>query len=115
VGFFVTALLALLIAAFFRSAVDLWHDVGSVGVSALLVPLLTSYVPRIRMTAVGAVAAIILGGGVAMFWLLWPRLHPGSGYPLRLEPIYAGLGVSVLIWAATFWSGRRNLPARAVI
>jgi hypothetical protein len=89
--------------------------VGSVGVSALLVPLLTSYVPRIRMTAVGAVAAIILGGGVAMFWLLWPRLHPGSGYPLQLEPIYAGLGVSVLIWAATFWSGRRNLPARAVI
>jgi hypothetical protein len=100
---------------FFRSAVDLWHDVGSVGVSALLVPLLTSYSSRLRMTPGSAVMAMALGGAVALGCLLWPRFHPGGGYPLGMEPIYAGLGTGVVIWGATFLSGRRNLPPPAVI
>ena len=115
IGFFVTALLALSIALFFRSAVDLWHDVGSVGVSALLVPLLSSYHWRLRMTPRGAVAAMALAGGVSLAWLLWRRVGLGGEYPLHLEPIYAGLAVSILIWGATFLSRRRNLPASAVI
>src|SRR4029079_11700055 len=32
IGFLITAALAVVMALFFRSAVDLWHDVGSVGV-----------------------------------------------------------------------------------
>lgn len=115
VGFLVTALLAVSIAVFFRSAVDLWHDVGSVGVSALLVPLLASYSPRFRMTPRGAVASMALGGVVSLAWLLWMRLAPGGQYPLHLEPIYAGLAVSGLAWLATFLPNRRNLPAQPVI
>src|SRR5258706_2183389 len=45
VGFLVTAALAVVMALFFRSAVYLWHDVGSVGVPALLVVIASSYPP----------------------------------------------------------------------
>ena len=48
IGFAATAVVALVMALFFRSAVDLWHDVGSVGVPALLIPLVTSYGERWR-------------------------------------------------------------------
>ena len=47
IGFVVTAVVvSVVLALFFRSAVDLWHDVGSVGVPALLIPLLASYSDR---------------------------------------------------------------------
>ncbi|MGE5175804.1 MAG: sodium:solute symporter family protein, partial [Hyphomicrobiales bacterium] len=73
-GFLVTALVALGLALFFRSAVDLWHDVGSVGVPALLVPLVTSYRPRWRATPAFATAAMAAGGGLSLAWLLFARL-----------------------------------------
>jgi len=115
VGFLVTALLALSIAVFFRSAVDLWHDVGSVGVSALLIPLLTSYTPRARMTPNGAIASMSLGAVVSLGWLLWMKLGPTGAYPLGLEPIYAGLAASAVAWLATFLPNQRNLPPQSVI
>ncbi len=115
IGFVVTALLALAIALFFRSAVDLWYAVGSIGVPALLVPLLSSYSPRWRMSSRAAVWAIAAGGGVSLAWIFWPRIAGAVHYPLSLEPIYPGLAVSLLIWSSSFLSRRRNLPARPVI
>jgi solute:Na+ symporter, SSS family len=115
VGFIITAALALSLALFFRSAVDLWHDVGSVGGPALLVPLLSSYSDRWRMSPRAAVIAIIAGGGVSLAWLLWRNVGGASAYPLGLEPIYPGLAVSALLWASRFLPGKGNLPAKPVI
>ena len=99
IGFLVTALISVVLALFFRSAVDLWHDVGSIGVPALLVPLASSYHPRWRMRPPAAAWSIAVSGGVSLAWLL-SRYRPGpsGAYFLSLEPIYAGLLVSVLFW-----------------
>ena len=99
VGFLVTAVLAVLMALLFRSAVDLWHDVGSVGVPALLVPIAASYHPRWHMRPAAAAWCIAVSGAVALGWLLskfLPGMH--GGYLLGVEPIYAGLVVSVGFW-----------------
>jgi len=97
IGFAATAIVALVMALFFRSAVDLWHDVGSVGVPALLVPLVTSYETRWRARPGFAVAAMVLGGSLSLAWLLSARIG-GGGYWMGLEPIYPGLILSALIW-----------------
>ncbi len=99
IGFVVTAVLAVLLALFFRSAVDLWHDVGSVGVPALLVAIASSYHPRLRMRPRMAAWCIAASGAVALGWLL-SKFRPGAGgaYLLGVEPIYAGLAVSLLFW-----------------
>ena len=86
-------------ALFFRSAVDLWHDVGSVGVPALLVALGTSYSRRFRMRPRAAAWYIAVSGVVALAWLLTKfRAGAGGGYLLGIEPIYVGLGVSLMVW-----------------
>jgi len=97
-GFLVTALLAFGLALWFRSAVDLWHHVGSIGVSALLVPLVLAHAPRWRVSAGWATASMIAGGGVALAWLLPTLTAPAGAYPLGIEPIYAGLGASMALW-----------------
>ncbi len=99
VGFVVTAALAVVLALFFQSAVDLWHDVGSVGVPALLVVIASSYHPRFRMRPVAAAWCIAVSGAVALAWLL-SKFRPGAGgaYLLGVEPIYAGLAASLALW-----------------
>jgi SSS family solute:Na+ symporter len=101
IGFVVTAALAVALAVFFRSAVDLWHDVGSVGVPALLVAIGSSYHPRLRMRPRAAAWCIAVSGFVALGWLL-SKLRPGAAgaYLLGIEPIYAGLAVSLMFWIA---------------
>ncbi len=98
-GFVITAVVAVLLALFFRSAVDLWHDVGSVGVPALLVPLGSSYHARLRMRPGVALWSTALSGAVSLAWL-FSRYRPGSGgsYLFSVEPIYVGLLLSALFW-----------------
>ena len=106
-GFAATAIVALVLALFFRSAVDLWHDVGSVGVPALLIPLVTSYGDRWRTRPAFAVAAMVLGGSVSLAWLLSARIG-GGAYWAGVEPIYPGLVLSALLW------GLGRVPARQI-
>jgi SSS family solute:Na+ symporter len=111
VGFLVTAALAVVLALFFRSAVDLWHDVGSVGVPALLVAIASSYHARLRMRPAAAAWCIVVSGATALGWLL-SKFRPGAAgaYLLGVEPIYAGLAVSLLFWAADrVWRGSNTV------
>ena len=112
IGFVVTAVLAVLLALYFRSAVDLWHDVGSVGVPALLVVIASSYHPRHRMRPVAAAWCIAVSAATALGWLL-TKFRPGAGgaYLLGVEPIYAGLAVSLFIWALDRVWRRENTVA----
>lgn len=100
-----TAGLAILIALRFRSVVDIWHDLGSVGTPTLLVPLATSFSPRLRPSG-GTALIMMLGGGlIPLLWLLWASM-PWSGgeYPASVEPIFPGLLFSL----AAYLVGRRN-------
>jgi len=105
IGFLVTAALAVALALFFRSAVDLWHDVGSVGVPALLVALGSSYHPRLRMRRAVAAWCIAASGAVSLMWLL--SRSPAGTYPLSIEPIYVGLGMSAAFWVGDRITGRK--------
>jgi len=112
-GFILTAVLAFGLALWFRSAVDLWHHIGSVGVPALLVPLLAAYFPRWRVPPRFATAAMLAGGGVALAWLL-PSILRAGGYPFGLEPIYAGLISCLSAWGWGLWN-RKNRGTKSAI
>jgi len=100
-----TAGLAILIALRFRSVVDIWHDLGSVGTPILLLPLATSFSPRLSPSR-GIALTMMLGAGViSLLWLLWASM-PWSGgqYPADVEPIFPGLLFSL----AAYLMGRRG-------
>jgi SSS family solute:Na+ symporter len=108
-GFLVTAVLAFALALWFRSAVDLWHHVGSIGVSALLVPLVLAHAPRWRVSGAWAAVSMMVGGGVALAWLSPSLLKAGGAYPLGVEPIYAGLASSLITWGVGLWAARAGV------
>jgi SSS family solute:Na+ symporter len=105
-----TAVLAVLIALYFRSVVDIWHDLGSVGTPVLLLPLGTSFFDRLRPSSKTALAMMVGGGAVALLWLLWPSLpFGGEGYPYGIEPIFPGLLVSILLYLVGRATDRKGL------
>lgn len=95
-----TATLAAFLAIALPSVKDLWYTLGTVGLSALLIPALCSFQPRL-CRARAAMAGMIAGAGVSSFWLLWAK-SLGIPYPLSLEPLYPGLMACLGCYLA-FW------------
>ncbi len=96
IGLFISALLALVAALHFKSVVDIWHDFGSVGTPALLVPLFFAFNGKRRMAATAALLSVILSGGLSLAWLLSGYFSADASYWLGIEPIFPGLLVSIL-------------------
>ncbi len=98
IGLVVSAALAALGATVFDSAVQVWHDVGSVVTSTLLLPVLAVHLPPPwRPSERGAVAAMLASAAVATAWIL---LREIAAYPLGLEPMFPALAAAALCLAA---------------
>ncbi len=95
-GLVLSAVLASAGAMLFDSAVTVWHHVGSVVTSALLLPVVGVHLPqRWRFSPTAATTAMIASAAVALGWILGTS---DTGYPLGLEPMFPALGVSVSVW-----------------
>lgn len=89
---------AVALALALRSVIAIWHDVGSIVTSALLLPLVLSHArERARFRRRWAAAAIGVTAVVATGWIL---ARSGGHYPLGIEPIFPALAVSAGIWLA---------------
>jgi SSS family solute:Na+ symporter len=93
IGLVVVAGLAIVIALSGLTVVELWHHLGSIGTPALVVPMLASFDPRLRLSPRMAGLTIVAAAAVAAAWLLSAR--GGGGYWLVLEPIFPALALSI--------------------
>jgi len=98
-GLFVSAGLSMILALFFRSAVDIWYVFGSIATPALLVPVLTSFVGSKRLSSKWAFLSLILSGSVSLIWYTSQYTYEAAKYWLNVEPIFPGLIVSLIIYA----------------
>ena len=100
-GILLTALLSILLALAIPSVIRLWYTIGTVVIPGLLIPLVTSYFDRLRSGPNTAFASMALGWLVSLLWLLagWSReMGSSEHYPLGVEPMYAGLAASAVVW-----------------
>jgi SSS family solute:Na+ symporter len=103
IGLVITGTLSIAVALAIPSVIKMWYTIGTVLVPGLLLPLVTSYFPRLRVSAEYAFWSMLLGWLTSLGWLLagWSqRLGASELYPLGIEPMYPGLAVSIGVWAA---------------
>ncbi len=100
-GLIISATLAVLMAIFFRSVVDIWHAFGSIGTPALLIPVFFSLVGKRKMPANAAFISILLSGVISTVWLISKYFTVDQSYWLNIEPIFPGLFVSLLLFLTT--------------
>jgi SSS family solute:Na+ symporter len=110
-GLLITALLSVLLSVSVPSVIKLWYTIGTVVIPGLLVPLVTSYFDRWRVSARYAFAAMLLGWLTSTTWLFmgWTQqLGNAEYYPLGIEPMYPGLFVSCAVWGVGKFSETRE-------
>jgi len=99
-GLLISVVLAVVLAVFFRSVVDIWYTLGSIGTPALLVPVFFSFVGRRRLSPTAAFAVVVVSGLVSLVWYLSQYLTPTGNYWFDLQPIFPGLLISVILFFA---------------
>ena len=73
-------------------------------------PLLATYFDGTRIAPRYAFAAMLLGWLTSLGWLIAGTLAGSPAvYPLGIEPMYPGLGVSIICWSLGKISGGKNL------
>lgn len=92
-----SAILAVILSAFFTSVVDIWYAFGSVCTPILLVPLFTTFFGKKRMKPSTVIVSMIISGLVSSLWIYSGALN-GGDYWLKLEPIFPGLLVSLAFY-----------------
>jgi solute:Na+ symporter, SSS family len=110
VGVVVTAVLSVVLALLIPSVITLWYTIGTAVVPGLLMPLVTSYFPRLRVGGRSALVTMLAGWTTSTLWLLagWSD-HLGSAdrYPFGIEPMIPGLAVSVCLWMVFLMAERK--------
>jgi len=100
-GLFATAILSIVLAILIPSVIQLWYTVGTVIIPGLLIPLVSSYFDRWKVSARYAFLAMLFGWATSFAWLIigWSKeLGSSQYYPLGIEPMYPGLVVSLVVW-----------------
>jgi SSS family solute:Na+ symporter len=101
-GLCVSSFGAIIIALLSESVVDIWHDFGSVGTPALLLPLFTSYWGKYQFSSKGALLSIILSSSITALALLYPKISGSDTYLFGIEPIFIGLLISIIIFGSSY-------------
>ena len=91
----------------FSSVVTLWHHVGTVVTSSLLLPVLGIHLPERLQPASRTVAPAIVTAAVTA--TLWIAGGNGGRYPLGVEPMFPALAVSGLVLAAGAIHARKGV------
>lgn len=111
IGLWLSTAVAAALAVASRSVIALWHDIGSVATPMLLLPVATALTGRGRLGPRRTVAFMVVPGLVSLYWVLAKSFAWTPGYPFHLEPIYAGLGASLLTWLAGRAFPRREMKS----
>ena len=112
IGIIITAGFSAVLALFFTSIVTMWYTIGTIGISALIVPILAGFFYKGKKSPLAAFISMIVGSGTSLGWLIYGYLNLDEwGWPQYIagvEPLYPGLLASLLVFIIiTFFHVRR--------
>jgi SSS family solute:Na+ symporter len=109
-GLWVAGAFAVLVALANPSVIALWHDIGSITTPTLLLPVGVALLGRGRLGSPATLTAMAAAFLTSLAWVLSRRFASGdpAGYPWNVEPIYAGLAVSLAVYAVGWSVARRS-------
>lgn len=101
IGLLFTAFISCLLAICLPSVVDLWYSLGTVGLSALIIPILYTMITKNndKKYTYSALYSMLSGFITSFFWLCYGRYY--GSYPFECEPLYPGIFIAFVV----FFSG----------
>jgi SSS family solute:Na+ symporter len=95
IGLVVTASIAVILAYFFPSVVNLWYLLGSIFVPGLLLPFLLTFTP-INLNNMQGIILLIVPVITSLIWFVIATLNIEYSI-FNTEPFYPGVVISIII------------------
>lgn len=95
IGLILAAILSSALAICSDSVVSLWKFFGSISASALLIPIISTYYPAIKMRSSSVFLLMILSSLTTFGWFCAEKILGQE--PFGIEPLFAGGAVSLII------------------
>ncbi|MEZ4823948.1 MAG: hypothetical protein R2942_16710 [Ignavibacteria bacterium] len=111
----VSGFIALVLAYFIPSVVDLWYTVGTMIIPALLISVITSYFDKLQVHSKFIFAAMITSFSVSLISFILGMMNKVEGvavYPFSLEPMYPGLAAGLLVYLIGY-ANRKSLKTES--
>ncbi len=105
-GIVLSGTFAVTLALTMPSVVRLWYSIGTCIIPGLLVPVVASYFPSLKIPPAFGLASMSGGFFGSTVWFLAGLATGGTAY-LGVEPMYPGLLVSLCVWGAGNVADRR--------
>ncbi|MBO4351852.1 MAG: sodium:solute symporter family protein [Proteobacteria bacterium] len=104
------AIIASTIALISDSVVKIWEVFGSMSAASLLIPILSSYYPKFRMSNRGSLVLMMVGCGVTVTWFIVQKITGELIFGLR--PLLAG-GIAAILCYLIDQIIRRKINAKS--
>jgi SSS family solute:Na+ symporter len=111
IGIIISVGFAVVLSLFFDSIVDMWYYIGTIGISAMIVPILAGFFYKGKKSPIASILSMISGSLTSLLWVIHGYINAIEGWPVYIqgiEPLYPGLLVSLLVYSiVTFIHCRR--------
>ena len=95
IGIMISGIISILIAYAIPSVVEIWYSIGSLFIPGIILPVISAYYPRLRISSKLIIAEIVFTVSISMMWFDFRKSL--SGVLSEIEPMIIGLFVAVLI------------------
>ena len=105
IGIFVTAAISIAITLLVPSVIQIWYDLGAVFIPGLLIPLLSSYYPKLQVSPRYIFLSMTSGWVTSLLWLFSGMAGhdaSSSSYLFNIQPMYPGLFFSAAFYSIGF-------------
>ncbi|PLX28343.1 hypothetical protein C0581_02685 [Candidatus Parcubacteria bacterium] len=105
VGIVITLILSLVLVLTLQSVIGIIYAVGTVGVSALLLPTLLSIFSKKKLNDILITISMATAAIASGVWLIEGWMKQEYGWPVyrwNIEPMYIGIGASIIILLITW-------------
>jgi SSS family solute:Na+ symporter len=110
-GIVVTLTISIITAYYFESVVQLWYTIGSICIPGIILLVVSSYYPKLKVNSKIALYEIIIGVSSSVIWLLVRDNFSQNEFLSQLEPMIIGLILAFVI----HFLGLLNLKHKTII
>jgi SSS family solute:Na+ symporter len=98
------------------SVIQLWYNLGSILIPALLIPLLTAFIPGFKLSEKNVFILMTTGFGVGITSFIYGILNEVNGvpnFPFGIQPFFSGMTVSLIGYVVFFIKENKNITHSA--
>jgi len=95
IGLFLSGIVALLLAYFIPSVIEIWYTIGSLFIPGIILPVVSAYYPKLRISNQIALVEIITAVVSSTIWYIIRAEFINTPLLSEVEPMLVGLVVSV--------------------